>query len=170
MRSLRSVSISMSLPNSSRMRRSAMAVLAVSPPVSWNRWRPSTCPPMATASATCTASSASRWPMAGRWNCRKPGLPTAIPGSSSGAKAPTKSASAASSKPPMSMRKSNVSSGSRPNASSPRPSIRPPSAGGQSVSTRFASGRRSRSTRSCLPPSTPATTSARCGRATRRKA
>ena len=62
-------------------------------------WRASTFRPMAMASATSTACSARRSRMAGRPNCPKPGLRTAIHGNSSAAKPTMKSASAAWSKP-----------------------------------------------------------------------
>ena len=52
-------------------------------------------PPMATASATSTASSTRRSRTATRSRCRRTGWPTAISGSSSGARSPTRSASAA---------------------------------------------------------------------------
>ncbi len=57
------------------MRHLAMAASVVLRPVSWNRWRPSTSRPMAMASAMCTASSVSRWRMAGRSSFRKAGCP-----------------------------------------------------------------------------------------------
>ena len=52
-------------------------------------------PPTATASATSTACSARRSTTAGRSSCPRTGWRTAIPGSSSAARSPTRSASAA---------------------------------------------------------------------------
>ncbi len=83
---------------------------------------------------------------------------------------PTKSASAARSKPSMSMRKSPATSGNRPSVLSPRPAIRRSSAGAPSASTRCACGQPIRSTRSCWMPSMPVITSARSEKATRPKA
>ena len=79
------------LPSSktwSRTPRSAMAASAGSRPVSWKAGDRSTSLPTAMASATSTACSARRSTTAGRSSCPKPGLPTAIPGSSSDARAP----------------------------------------------------------------------------------
>jgi len=53
-----SMSISTICGRWSPTRHSATAVSGASPPVSWRAWRPSPSPPMATASATTTASSA----------------------------------------------------------------------------------------------------------------
>ncbi len=119
-----------------------------------------------------TACSARRSPTAGRSNCRRTGSSTAIPGSSSGARAPTRSASAAS-----------VESGIEADGDETRYVWQPAERviahrlrhadrrlARQRASTRCACGRRSRSIRSCSTPSTPATTSARSSESNRAEA
>ncbi len=111
-----------------------------------------------------------RQQMADGWQVelRKAGSPTAIHGNSNAAKAPTKSASAARSRRSMPRMANCVTSGSRASVSLPPPMTRRLSAGVANASTPCACGRPSQSTRSCSMPSMPATTSARCARATRR--
>ena len=83
-RSPNSGSILRSCANWNRMRRSAMAASAGSPPASWKAWRRSRSPLMATASATITACSASASRTGGSSNIPKTGCHSAIPGNSSG--------------------------------------------------------------------------------------
>ena len=78
------------LSNRKKSLASAMAAWAAWPPVSWIRWPRSIFLPSATAFATNTASSTSKFATAGRWNRPTSGCGLAIPGRWSGPKMPLK--------------------------------------------------------------------------------
>ena len=142
-------------------RASATAASAGSPPAFSIRWRRSRSPPSATAFATSSASSISRFATAGRSSSPTSGWRRAIRGRFARRGGVHGRASAAAPRRGPT-RRAGVGSAGFPHASSRGSrSTRPSSAIASTTSTCCVSGRRRRPSRSTSPRSTSATTTAR---------